>query len=358
MLPGMLPLFVFIAADEIWGTTIGLYVAVGVGITEMLVIGIVQRRFDKFVLFDTLLIVAMGGVSIVLDNDIFFKLKPGIIGVILCSFLGVSAFSGNNLLLKMSGRYLKGIEFNEVQQKQMQKSIRLMFWVFVGHTALVLFSAFFMSKQAWAFISGGLFYILFGVILAIEWLHTRKKAREIKPNTEEILPIVDMEGKILGKAPRSLVHSNKEYLHPVVHLHILNGSSQLYLQKRSTQKIIQPGKWDTAVGGHVAWGESIEQSLMRETQEEAGLTTFNPIPMARYVWESEVERELVYTFICYAKIQPVFEHGEIDGGKYWSFAEIRNNLSKGVFTPNFEKEFLILETFLKKNKSSIFKNKK
>lgn len=38
-------------------------------------------------------------------------------------------------------------------------------------------------------------------------------------------------------------------LHPVVHLHLFNSRGELYLQKRPEWKDIQPGRWDTAVGG-------------------------------------------------------------------------------------------------------------
>ena len=41
-------------------------------------------------------------------------------------------------------------------------------------------------------------------------------------------------------------------------------------------KDIQPGKWDTAVGGHVDYGESVEDALFRETREELGITDFSP----------------------------------------------------------------------------------
>jgi hypothetical protein len=30
---------------------------------------------------------------------------------------------------------------------------------------------------------------------------------------------------------------------------------------------------------------------------------------------------------------------ELDGGRFWSMAEIRDSLGKGVLTPNFESEF-------------------
>ena len=77
-------------------------------------------------------------------------------------------------------------------------------------------------------------------------------------NNEEMFPIVDEEGNITGAATRGECHSGSKLLHPVVHLHVFSSKGDLYLQKRPEWKDIQPGKWDTAVGGHVDLGESVE----------------------------------------------------------------------------------------------------
>ncbi|MDO8929867.1 MAG: septation protein IspZ, partial [Bacteroidota bacterium] len=88
LLPGFIPLFVFIAVDGIWGTRAGLVAALVIGVAEMVWIWIKEKRFDRFVLVDTGLLMALGSVSILLDNDIFFKLKPGLVELILCAILG------------------------------------------------------------------------------------------------------------------------------------------------------------------------------------------------------------------------------------------------------------------------------
>ena len=91
-------------------------------------------------------------------------------------------------------------------------------------------------------------------------------------NKEEWFPLIDEQGNTIGKAPRRECHNGSKLLHPVVHLHIINNDGELYLQKRSTNKDIQPGKWDTAVGGHIDYGETIEEALAREVREELGIT--------------------------------------------------------------------------------------
>ena len=91
-------------------------------------------------------------------------------------------------------------------------------------------------------------------------------------NSEEIFPVVDAAGNVVGKATRGECHGGSMLLHPVVHLHVFNSRGELYLQKRPAWKDIQPGRWDTAVGGHVDYGETIAEALRREVREELGIT--------------------------------------------------------------------------------------
>ncbi len=340
LLPGFIPLFVFIAADEIWGTKIGLFVAIGVGVAEMVWIAVKEKRFEKFVLFDTLLLVALGGVSILLDNDIFFKLKPGLIELILLVVLAVSAFSRVNIIGLMGQRYLKGAEFNGAQMAQMRRSLKILFYLFSVHTLLVFYSAFYMSKEAWAFISGGLFYIIFAVFFLFEWMRQRKIQQGFKK--EEWVPLVDEQGKVTGQAPRSQVHNGSKLLHPVVHLHVLNRNGSILLQKRPMNKQIQPGKWDTAVGGHISAGETLEAALKKEAFEEIGLKDFSARLQKVYKWESEVEAELIYLFTTHDFKNIGIQSDEVDELRFWTKKQIESEIGNGTFTPNFEHEYRML----------------
>lgn len=160
----------------------------------------------------------------------------------------------------------------------------------------------------------------------------------MKDNNEEMFPVVDEDGNITGAATRGECHNGSKLLHPVVHLHVFNSKGELYLQKRPDWKDIQPGKWDTAVGGHINLGESVEIALKREVQEELGITEFEPQRLIHYVFESAREKELVFVHKTIYD-GPITPSEELDGGRFWSLDEIKANLGKNVFTPNFESEF-------------------
>ena len=155
---------------------------------------------------------------------------------------------------------------------------------------------------------------------------------------QELLPLVDAAGNVIGKATRTECHNGSMLLHPVVHLHVFNSKGELYLQKRPMWKDIQPGKWDTAVGGHVDFGEDIPTALLRETREELGINAEGSELVQMYEFHSDREHELVYAYkIVYDK--EITPSEETDGGRFWSLQEIQDAIGQGILTPNFEMEF-------------------
>lgn len=160
-----------------------------------------------------------------------------------------------------------------------------------------------------------------------------------RPASSEWFPVVEPTGIVTGRAVRQYCHSGAKPLHPVIHIHIIDRQGRLYLQKRSIRKDIQPGKWDTAVGGHVSYGETLLETVFREASEELGLTAFNPVYLTSYVFESEIERELVNVFAAVGSYDLRPDMDEVDEGRWWDIADIDANIGCGVFTPNFESEF-------------------
>ena len=342
----MLPLLLFVVVELVWGTTAGLIAALILGVLQLCWYWFRERRVDKFVLADIGFMVILGGLAILFSNAFLFKLKPVFIGAALLLLIGYSAFSDHNLVMLMSRRYLKGFVAGPLESWMMQQMLKLFFWLLAAHTLLTLAAALWMSHAWWAAISGPGFYVLFALMVAVSWMVNLQRKKEW--SKEEWVPIVDEEGKVEGVAPRSMVHNGKTFwLHPVVHLQVITPNG-LWLQKRPTHKSIQPGKWDTAVGGHVNKAEDIQQALIRETREEIGLDLQQAAFVGRYLWRSKVEKELVFVFAIYHEgtLHPNSE--ELDGGKTWTFEDIETSIGNGVFTPNFEEEYRRFANGLKK----------
>ena len=155
---------------------------------------------------------------------------------------------------------------------------------------------------------------------------------------EEMLPVVEPSGVVTGQMARSYAHKGTFLLHPVVHLHIIGRQGRIYLQKRSASKELFPGRWDTAVGGHIGYGESISEALAREAQEELNYTDFNPVFIDSYEYQSPTEKELICVFACVGKFDIAPHNFEVDAGRYFSQEEIRKS-DKSIFTPNFLSEY-------------------
>lgn len=143
----------------------------------------------------------------------------------------------------------------------------------------------------------------------------------------------------MGPVPRSACHGDPRIIHLVVHLHIFDGSGGLFLQKRSASKDLYPGRWDTAVGGHVHAGEGPREALLREALEELGVDASGAEPLYCYLHRNEHESEYVHTFGLRfpGPFRPDPE--EVEEGKFFAAESIRALLGGGSLTPNFEDEY-------------------
>lgn len=169
----------------------------------------------------------------------------------------------------------------------------------------------------------------------------------------EVFPLIDQDGQVVGRAARAYCHGGSMALHPVVHLHVMDREGRLYLQKRSMKKDIAPGRWDTSVGGHVDYGESLLEAVKREAREELGvginneplginneqLTINNELRfLFQYIWQSSRERELVTAFAIVYEGELHPDHDEVDEGRFWTLDELQHEMGKGVFTEQFEQQ--------------------
>jgi len=168
--------------------------------------------------------------------------------------------------------------------------------------------------------------------------------------SDELLQLVDEEGRPSGSAPRAACHGNPALIQAVVHLYLFDPRGRLYLQKRSETKDTCPGLWDSSVGGHLGAGETAAQALERELREELGLALAElrelrqlPSYLTRTDWESEY----VFPFRAVFDGEPRPDLREISEGRFEPPEGIRGRIATRPeeFTLHFRIAFARLDTF-------------
>ena len=161
----------------------------------------------------------------------------------------------------------------------------------------------------------------------------------------EYFDIYDEAGNRIGRALRSECHGNPALLHHTSHVVIFHPDGErLLLQKRSRNKDIQPGKWDTAVGGHVDCGEDFLTAARRELREELGVSEF-PGEL-RYLFDSKIRNSIesedvrVYGLTFAGPFR--FQTEEIDEIRFWTKEELADLENRKLFTPNLVSELEML----------------
>jgi isopentenyldiphosphate isomerase len=173
--------------------------------------------------------------------------------------------------------------------------------------------------------------------------------------SELLTRVTDDDSTVLGPVERRLVHGNPSLIHRSAHLLVLHPEDgTLLLQKRSPLKDTFPGRWDTSVGGHVSFGQSYEEAILREAREEIGVdlahSSLERLHLLRF--RGAEESENTTTFLCRHAGPFTPDPDEISELRFWTRAQIEAALGTETFTPHFEQEFA---TFLASPRASLLR---
>jgi isopentenyldiphosphate isomerase len=141
----------------------------------------------------------------------------------------------------------------------------------------------------------------------------------------ENLTIFSEDGNVLGSKTRIEIHTKPlQYWHGVTQIWVFNKDKKLLCSKRSSTVEGNPNKWQTYVGGHLKYGDSYEETAIKEVNEEIGLTITNErlILVGEYKNEQSKHISRAYLLIFNSSIDNItFNDGEISEIKWLSLDE-------------------------------------
>lgn len=90
-------------------------------------------------------------------------------------------------------------------------------------------------------------------------------------SADERVDVVDEHDRVVGTVTRAAMRAGR-LRHRAVFVAVQGTDGRLLVHRRSEHKDLWPGRWDLAVGGVVAAGESWQGAAERELAEEVGVS--------------------------------------------------------------------------------------
>ena len=146
----LLPLIVFIVVDSfVTDVRISIVAAILFAVGQMVFVYVRTRRFEWLILIDVGLIVALGGVSIAFDNELFFKVKPAIIEGLTIVFIAVLILAPGRFLLRYFGRMMPGMVFRPEALRMMKLMLGLICAGTAVHIGGVLYRIIYLNRTCY-----------------------------------------------------------------------------------------------------------------------------------------------------------------------------------------------------------------
>ncbi len=147
--------------------------------------------------------------------------------------------------------------------------------------------------------------------------------------------VVDQDNQLRGyRLPLELVNARPTLWHRGCHAIITTPHGQALIQKRSANIVTSPNGLDVSVGGVVDYGEQPEAAMIREIQEELGLTVKKADlrNVGTYAWRHRTSCSHIASYQINVNLTPeqlVIDTQEVAWAKLISMAKLRKLVRSG-----------------------------
>lgn len=338
-----LPLIVFMIVDDFWGIGVAWISALASAFVILLHVYFSYRKVLEWFLFSVTIFLFVAFVATIIP----YEMLPPSFRLISIEYILLVLFLVSLIFRKRIESFVAKRNTKSVSMQNNLDELFNMIWLLGS----VIFFYVHIYIMAYAFEGLHLqnkldliHYSYLSVLFAVLFYQiVRVTAVRVRLLREEWWPIVNEQGKTIGSIQQntSLTDSNK-YMHPIIRVFLID-NNRIFLQKRSENSLIYPGLWDVTISNHIRLNETIEQCVQRTASEHYHLDHLKPIFLSNYIYETTDEFHYAFLFVACPLPLPSFNKDYIDHAKWWTLAQIEENIDAGIFSDNLVLELDLLK---------------
>lgn len=172
---GLLPVIAFTVIEDQYGVVAGLIAGMVFGVGEIIYEIIRHKKVSGMTWAGNGLLLGLGGISLISQDGIWFKLQPALFEFAFGVILLGSSILKKPFLLMMIEKQNPSLPA-EIKEKFKGINLRCSFFFFF-HAILATYAAFYWSSWAWAMLKGAGLMGSFFVYLALEIIVIRRSIK-------------------------------------------------------------------------------------------------------------------------------------------------------------------------------------
>jgi hypothetical protein len=238
--------------------------------------------------------------------------------------------------------YSKRIDIREKSLlHEIFSTIVLTEYLFTLHLFIVLVYSFFMHSYGLEGLDLAI-YVFFPVSIVLvlicyeSFMLRSFSTRFLK---EEWLPIVNEQGKVIGKVAKSVsLNMKNRFLHPVIRIALICDGA-IYLQKRPNDTVFEAGFLDHPFENYILFKHDLNLAARNSIARQLGGEALPFSFLLKYIYENSQTKRLVLFYVSRVKSVDEIKNISMLRGKFWTIKQIEDEIHSNIFGECFLKEF-------------------
>ncbi|MBP1616973.1 MAG: hypothetical protein H6Q14_800 [Bacteroidetes bacterium] len=161
---------------------------------------------------------------------------------------------------------------------------------------------------------------------------------------EEWLPVVNEQGRVIGKVAKSVSFRMKNrFLHPVIRIALVCNHS-IYLQKRPEDSTFEPGCLDHPFEKYMLFKHDLNLAARNSIAKQLGGEALPYTFQLKYIYENSETKRLVLFYVSLINSADEIKNISMLKGKFWTVKQIEDEIHSTIFGECFLREYEYLKS--------------